>query len=381
VGGGTNPTARGDSAGALDPTGTSLVVFGGDTDVAICPNFPTHKHVGDTWLLDVGCGSWAQLSVQGPDARARHVMISDPDRGRALLFGGRTRARTSGAYSLFDDVWAFDFGAQSWQKLATSGSPPPARSSAAIAVDAQTSRLVLFGGNASTDGLSYLPLADTWTLDLATNAWKKLTPPKSPPARLFHAMAIDPDGRIAYVWSGGDANAFVGPFLHDVWALDLDQGTWSAVATTGQAPTGRIRHSMVFDRTAHVLVTFAGHDDDAKIADERNDLYVLDVGKSPAEWSRLPPGDTINKTVASGCNFPADLTNIDKAAPERRSAFAVSEAAGGRGFVVFGGESDCGLLNDAWWWSNASSAWTPVKSTPVGLSCLRVSTTCTSLCN
>jgi hypothetical protein len=389
-GGGSNPSARGDTAGALDPAGTHLLVFGGDTDVAICPNFPTRKHVGDTWMLDVGCGSWSPLQVQGPEARARHAMVADPDRNRALLFGGRARSGTSGAYTLFNDVWVFDFGGQSWQKLATSGGPPPGRSSAAMAIDPENAQLLLFGGNASTDGLAYAPLSDTWTLDLAAGAWKKLSPSKAPPARLFHAMAIDPDGRVAYIWSGGDANAFQGPFLHDVWAFDLDNSTWSEVPTTGDAPSGRIRHQMVYDRTAHVLVTFAGHDDDPKIADERNDLYTLDVSSHPASggpwqhpavWARLPPGDTINKTAAPGCNFPPDLTNIDKGAPERRSAFAIGVATGGRGFVVFGGESDCGLLNDAWWWSNGSQAWTTTKATPVGLSCLRVSTTCTSLCN
>jgi hypothetical protein len=78
--------------------------------------------------------------------------------------------------------------------------------------------------------------------------------------------------------------------------------------------------------------------------------------------------------------FPADFTVIDKAAPERRSAFAYGPRVDGRGFAVFAGAGDCGNLADSWWWSAGSQAWTTVQASPVGLSCLRFQTSCTGLC-
>jgi hypothetical protein len=113
----------------------------------------------------------------------------------------------------------------------------------------------------------------------------------------------------------------------------------------------------------------------------RNDVFALDVSQSPAVWAALESGDKLKNTSANSCNFPPDFTDIDAMAPERRSAFAFAPTADGLAFVVHGGGSDCGLVNDAWWWSDPKSAWTAVKQSPVGLSCLRTKTSCTSLCN
>ena len=112
-----------------------------------------------------------------------------------------------------------------------------------------------------------------------------------------------------------------------------------------------------------------------------NDLYSLDVTKSPAVWTKLPGGDTPGNTTPTGnCVFAANFTNVDKQSPERRSAFAWGPRGDGRGFAVFGGYSDCGQLADAWWWANGRQRWTVVKASPVGLSCVREQTTCKGLC-
>src|SRR5262249_13613935 len=161
---------------------------------------------------------------------------------------------------------------------------------------------------------------------------------------------------------GGDANAFTGPFLHDVWALDLATEQWTEVATTGTGPGGRIEGALVFDTVSHTLLAFAGHDDGA-IGNE-NDLFALDLTACPATWSKLPPGDTPGSPATGTCTFPPDFTNVDRAAPERRSGFAYGARADGHGFAVFGGSGDCGLLADVWWWSSGSAAWKALLSSP-----------------
>jgi hypothetical protein len=376
----TNPKALGDVAGALSADARTFVVFGGDSAVPPCPQTaPVHAFEGDTYVLDVACGAWTKLAADGaPPKRSRHAMATDPDRNRALLFGGRV-ADANGAYKLFADVWAFDFATQAWSEVQTSGTAPPGRANTAIGVDVAGHQLVVFGGNASTSGLSYTPLDDTWALDLESGAWRRLAATGTKPsARLFHAMAMDQQARVAYVFAGGDANALQGPFLTDVWALDLASESWSKVATKGASTGGRINHALAFDAPSKRLVTFAGHDDGA-IGNE-NDLYVLDLATTPSTWTRLPHGDTAGKPATDPCTFPPDFTNIDKQSPERRSAFAFGARVDGRGFVVFGGKGDCGVLADAWWWSDGSGAWTSAKLSPVGLSCLRVQTTCNGLC-
>jgi hypothetical protein len=374
--GGAIPTPRSDTSGALSPLADTLLMFGGDTATAPCGGAAAHTHAGDTWLLDVNCRVWREAKIDGPGARARHAIVADPARGRALLFGGRSRAGASGAYTLFSDVWSFDFQTEAWEQLATTGAGPKGRSNAATALDATGNALVVFGGNASTSGLDFTPLDDTWSLDLTTLAWTPIATKSAPPARLFHAMAIDDKTRTAYVFSGGDAGAFTGPFLRDVWALDVAAASWRQVATSGETPTGRIKHGLAFDTTTGKLLTFGGHDDGA--VGNQNDVYALDVGSGA--WTRLPGGDVLRTPSTQACVFAPDFTTIDVAAPERRSAFVFAPRADGHGFAVAQGVGDCGLLGDAHWFGGGTAAWSALKPSPVGLSCLRAQTTCVGLC-
>ena len=194
---GGTPDPRADGAGVLSADGHSFLLFGGDTALPVCGQSPKRAHVGDTWLLDTACGGWTEVSAMGgPSPRARHAMALDPQRSRSLLFGGRTRAADSGPYSLFDDVWAFDFAKKTWSEIATTGTGPTARANAAAAVAGD--RLLVFGGSTDPSGLTFTPTNDTYALDLATNAWTKLaTVGTPPPARLFHSLAVDPSGAYA----------------------------------------------------------------------------------------------------------------------------------------------------------------------------------------
>lgn len=373
------PDPRGDAAGALDPTARRFVLFGGDVAVPICPNVPTAKFVGDTWVLDVACGEWRKLDAQGPSARSRLASTTDTTRGRGIFFGGRYRQGTSGAYTLYNDVWAFDFAAETWAQLPTTGTGPSARANATAVYDAEGDRVIVFGGNSSTNGLSFKPEADAFALDLKTNAWSPVGANGTKPrGRLFHSMAIDATTRTAYVFSGGDENAFLGPFFKDVFALDLATDTWREVAATGDTPLGRINGAATFDSAQKRLLVFGGHDDGQ--VGNQNDLYALDVSVTPAVWSRVEGGDTFNKPSAGQCDFAPDFTNVDKNRPDRRGAFAFGVRKDGRGLVLFGGKTDCGLAADAWWMAAGSAKFTPVNQSPVGLSCVRVSTTCKGLC-
>ena len=53
-GDGSIPPLRADHAGALDPTGTRFVIFGGDTATPGCPSPTSHTFDAATWSLDVG---------------------------------------------------------------------------------------------------------------------------------------------------------------------------------------------------------------------------------------------------------------------------------------------------------------------------------------
>lgn len=378
------PDPRADSAGALAADGKLFLMFGGDTATVICGQQPPREHVGDTWILDTACGDWTKLEIVGPSARARHSVALDPATGRAILFGGRWRMEgSSGSYTNYGDVWAFDFATKTWTEIATTGAGPTKRSNTATAV--VNGKLVVFGGNTSTSGLTFTPKEDVFVLDLATNAWTEITPANAgPTGRLFHAMAAHPTKNVVYVHSGGDENAFLGPFFTDTWELDLDTATWTQL--TGSAPggLGRIKLGMwatVPDGAADPKVfVFGGHDDG--ILGNRNDVIAGSVFGGQLTFEEVRAGDTYNKPGSGQCDFPVDFTILDKDSPERRSAFAVGALPDGSAAVVFGGDSDCGRLSDAHWYDTRTGSWTPIRATLPGLVCERTgSTTCTSLCN
>ena len=378
--GGATPEARADATAALTSDGRSLLVFGGDTALPVCGQSPKRAHTDETWLLDTACGGWSRIEGAGPSARARHAMATDAARNRALLFGGRTRSGTTGPYELFADVWAFDFAAASWSALATSGDAPSPRYNASVVVAGDT--LYVFGGSTSPDALNFAPSDELFALDLTTNVWSLVSTNGSAPSpRLFHAMASNASGTALFVFGGGDEQAFTGPFFAEAYRFDLAAGAWSAIEASFDAVTdpGRIKLGLLARPTegGDALYFVGGHDDG--ILGNRNDVATLDAGASA--WRLARGGDVFQSPAQGACEFPPDFTAVDLESPERRSAFAFAPLSSGLGFVIFGGDSDCGRLNDAWWFDAVREAWTPIRTTPVGLVCPRTGNpSCEGLC-
>lgn len=387
---GGSPLARADTAAALSEDARTMVVFGGDVATVICGDIPKRSHVGDTWVLDTACGSWTELDVPGPSPRARHAMALDPARERAILFGGRFRQGDSGNYTLYQDLWAFDLRKRSWATLTASGTPPSPRANTAIAVDGDT--LYVFGGNTSTSGLNFLPTNDLFAFDLVTNTWSTIEAAgPRPAARQFHAIAVDTLAHRLYVVHGADENALLGPFFADAHVFDMKTSIFTALAATlpASAPEGRIKPGLALRRAAgeaSQLLLVGGHDDGT--LGNRNDVLALDLadGIEPANlgtlaWEPRVAGDMFTSPATGQCAFPADFVTPDEASIERRSAFAFAPTLTGEAFVIFAGDSDCGRLNDVWWFDTRAGTFTPIVETPTGLSCPRTgSTTCAGLC-
>ncbi|MBK8691002.1 MAG: hypothetical protein IPN17_01535 [Deltaproteobacteria bacterium] len=180
----------------------------------------------ETWRFDPRCNRWTRLTPNVcPSARSRTAYALDARRRRMLVFGGRSRAGATGAYTLYRELWSLDLAEGRWELLGPKGEIPAARANATLVVDAASDSAILFGGNTSTDGARFTPRNDTWRLNLATLDWSRVTAASPPPARQFHAAVVR-DGAMI-VLGGGDANAFTGPFLTDAWRLDLAASRWS----------------------------------------------------------------------------------------------------------------------------------------------------------
>lgn len=85
---------------------------------------------------------------------------------------------------------------------------PLGRGYHAMAYDAESRRIILFGGQ--TGDVANHPevflSAETWAYDPAENLWQKMSPPASPPAMAAQAMAYDSESDRVILKGGGGAS-------------------------------------------------------------------------------------------------------------------------------------------------------------------------------
>ena len=369
------PSPRGELTGVLDAARNRIVMVGGNTAAPVnC--MPMYNLIDELWAFHLDCNNWERLTPEGgPGVRARQATTLDTTHNRMVLFGGRQRMSGGfGSYVNFNDVWTFDLATDTWSEVPTTGTAPSARSSAIVQYDAPRNRLIVFGGNNSTSGLTLTGLGDTWALDMETGAWTELDI-DGPPARLFHASAHVRSATEDSIYVFGGTPNFDGPFMNDVFVFDLASDTWTAVETTGETPEARFGAEAFYDAERQRLLIAFGHD--GTNLGNRNDVVALDL--ATRVWSQVRPGDTYDNAPSGMCMFPADFTAPEEGAPERRYSFVAVQSEE-RAFV-FGGKTDCGIVNDVVGFDFASDAWLPIRTATGGEACNRTGRVgCTTLC-
>jgi N-acetylneuraminic acid mutarotase len=250
-------------------------------------------------------------------------MAYDAATGKVVLFGGES-ASTSLPLS---DTWAWDGSA--WAKQHPTASPP-ARWGAAMAYDAATRTVVMFGGEGTTATGS---LGDTWVWDGST--WTKQHPTASPPARLDASMAYDTATRTVVLFGGSSQG--IGDPLHSTWVWD--GSTWTQRSPAAH-PSARLQASMAYDAATGKVVLFGGLGGRSELR-QLGGTWVWDGSAwAKQSLSTSPPG---------------------------RYAGSMAYDAATRTVVLFGGYSnaDGGRFGDTWAWDG--SAWTiqtPAASPP-----------------
>ena len=86
-----------------DTSNQLLVLFGGDGQ---------SHYLADTWLYDLKSRQWRiSKAPAGPEARAGHFTVYDPESGWVIVGGGYNRHDLT-------DMWAYDASQDRWQQLA-----------------------------------------------------------------------------------------------------------------------------------------------------------------------------------------------------------------------------------------------------------------------
>lgn len=370
---GNAPTQRGDMATATQGSCHRVMMWFGDQAVPKMCNFPPSDFLADGYVYDAITGLWYSLNAiaesPAPIRRARARGVWDEKRDRFILFGGRFREGSSGAYTFLNDVWAFDPNTMSWSQLAPQGEAagrPKGRMNFSLDADPTNDRMLLHGGG-TTDFSTFTIDSDTWAFDFETNSWQQLAnADPQPPARIFHGSAFDIARQQLYVFAGGSENAFLETtFKRDMWRLDLATQTWSAVQGAEPWPLGRIKTEMLYDGPRDRIVLFGGHND-SQLGND-NELWTFDLASQG--WTLQKQGDVFNAPALGFCDFPANFANIDPASPERRESHLFERV--GDGVILYGGRTDCGLAKDTWSLDMNTLEWTQKNESFVGMTCYR----------
>jgi hypothetical protein len=210
---------------------------------------------GDTWMLSVS--GWKLVNPSAhPEARVSAALAYDSIRGEYVLFGGRVKKSSTTSCTLgtvpvglptelfCKDTWIFKNGNWARQAPATM---PPNRELHAMAFDAASGQVVMFGGVGST---ASAPLGDTWVWNGTT--WKQIVTAHKPPARFLHTMAYDPINQ-RVVMFGGNGGVKI---LNDTWLWNGND--WLPAPAQATPPDFYTGAGMEYSATLRKMVLFSG---------------------------------------------------------------------------------------------------------------------------
>jgi len=260
------PSARYGHAMAYDSARGVTVLFGGL--VGAVQSNETWEYDGSTWTL---------VSTTGPSARFLHAMAYDSARHRTVLFGGRVGSNAN------DETWEWD-GA-SWTQVSIPG--PSARNYHAMAFDAARERIVLFGGTTGAN--------ETWTYlgpdGVDPGSWT-LASPSGPLPRERAALAFDARTSTVVLFGGLSGSTT----RTDTW--EWNGASWRLRTTAGATP--RSRHTMVYRDDEQDTLAFGGIDASSiRLGDSWTWMLPAPTVNVPPAPESANIGDTVQFTVVA----------------------------------------------------------------------------------
>jgi hypothetical protein len=244
-----SPSPRTGSAMAYDGAAGNIVLFGGQSS--------TSAVLGDTWTWD-GKNWTQQFPAVSPPARNNMALAYDAATYNVVLFGGGSEP---GGDGVLGDTWIWDGLAKTWAPRRPASSPP-ARSGCAVAYDAATNTVVLFGGTTQWGSGAF---GDTWSWNGST--WSQQFPASAPSARSSAGMTYDP-GLGALVLFGGAVNGMWQESTNDTW--EWNGINWTEIYPAS-VPPNRYNFGMDYDPGFKIVLMFGGF----STGPARNDTWLL----------------------------------------------------------------------------------------------------------
>jgi hypothetical protein len=192
-----SPAPRYGAAGAIDTAGTFVVSHG----------FTDEGRFSDSWRYDPAAATWADITPadteEKPIERCLMRGVWDTVRNRLLMYGGQTTDTP-----FLDDLWAL--ASTGWQQLPRSPNPD-ARNLYAMVFDDRRKRAILIGGRTPAGQMN-----DVWLFDATDEFWTPATVRTSRPSpRYGHDAVWVAETSTILLFGGNDGTED----LNDIWQL------------------------------------------------------------------------------------------------------------------------------------------------------------------
>lgn len=257
-----------------------VITYGGGDGLGL-----TAVGVGDTWAYDYNTNSWEQLS-DGPVRRFGARMAYDLESEKVIVFGGSIWGFVSGnnqdnQSTSYNETWVYDYNTDTWTNMEPYPSPP-GRWYQPMAYHLKADRVIMWGGT-DQDG-NPVDNGAVWAYDYNTNTWEEFSPSggQSPnPDREGAAMAYDAESN-KMIMFGGDA------FGSETWAYDFDENIWTLM-DDAKGPAGALNLSFfafVYDDDLDRVFLSGGNLCD-KTCDYQEGLWTYDFNTNT--WREVTP--------------------------------------------------------------------------------------------
>jgi N-acetylneuraminic acid mutarotase len=234
---------------AYDAESDQVILFGGFRYDGLC----CFLWQRDTWSYDFVSNTWRKMRPSTSPSKDGGPMAYDAESDRVILFFGALSEK--GDVFVNDpasETWVYDTEANIWTEMDSSEGPFGIYG-AKMAYDVESDRMILFGGWDPDNLAGGGGINDTWTYDYNTNTWIKMQPEISPPGRYHHAMAYDAESDRVILWGGR------GPVpveVSSVWAYDYNANVWEELESSG-APSPIGYAAMVYATSVDRSILYA----------------------------------------------------------------------------------------------------------------------------
>lgn len=272
------PTERHTSIAGYNTSKNMLVEFGG-VDQSNAINM-------ELWTLSNANGienttpTWSKMTINGtpPSNRTQMSGVYDETKDMLVFFGGVNCTSTKCTH--YDNTWMIQnvTTAPTWQKLATSGATPSARTFHATTYDGITDQLIIFAGSPSTATpyQSSASVDDTWILSNVLGSsptWSQVGQSDKPDARAKFSAVLDSKNKRFIAFGGVDTSNYV---RNDTWILtdtDTSEPLWAEYNTGTAKPSNRMEQCAVYTGSdKNKMIVFGGQTAGGVYL---NDIWVL----------------------------------------------------------------------------------------------------------